>query len=185
MADETTYTAFLDASLVASGPLEQVLPPLKQRFDADSGAPFLIFDDTTGQQVDFDLRGSQADVLARALPAKAPAGPGRPRLGVVAREISLLPRHWEWLEQQPNGASAAIRRLVDEARKNEPEEQRARARIGALGHILTAVAGDLPGYEEASRALYARDGQRFRELTDGWPEGIRCYIERRLSLGLF
>jgi hypothetical protein len=111
--------------------------------------------------VDFDLRGTVDDVLARALPAKGRSGRDRQKLGVVAREISLLPRHREWLEQPPNGASAAIRRLVDQARKQEPGEQRLRVAIDAAGRFLSATAGNLPGYEEATRALYVRDGERF------------------------
>jgi len=97
---------------------------------------------------------------------------------VIAREVSLLPRHWEWLEQQPNGASAAIRRLVDEARKRDPGEQQARAAIRAADRFLTAMAGNLPGYEEASRALYARDKKRFHELTRDWPRDIRLHARR-------
>src|SRR4051812_42538733 len=115
MNEETrTYTAFGADVLIASGELATVLPRLKEWAERAGGEAPLVFDDATGRQVDFDLRVS------------APArGPGRPRLGVVAREVSLLPRHWEWLEEQPNGASAALRRLVDEARKAAPDRQRA------------------------------------------------------------
>lgn len=172
---DQTYTAFVDTNLLASGTLDEVLAALKSRFDDDRGTLFLIFDDQTGRQVDFDLRGTLADVRARYRPTPARVGPGRPKLGVLAREVSLLPRHWEWLEQQPNGASAAIRRLVDDARKRNPGEQQARSAIDAAGRFLTAVAGDLPGYEEASRALYARNKKRFHELTREWPRDIRLH----------
>src|SRR5437868_1777823 len=128
---------------------------VKSRFDQDPGAPILIFEDESGRQVDFDLRGTLSELLARAVPSRARTGPGRPRLGVVAREISLLPRHWEWLEQQPNGASAAIRRLVDEARKRNPEEERRRLAIEAASRFMSAMAANLPNYEEATRALLA------------------------------
>ena len=123
----------------------------------------LCFEDDSGRQVDFNWRE----------PAKAPAGPGRPKLGVVSREISLLPRHWEWLEAQPNGASAAIRRLVDQARA-QPGEAERRGREAA-GRFLTALAGNLPGYEETTRALYGGDLERFTALMEGWPEDIREY----------
>jgi len=151
---------------------------LKPLFDQDAGTPFLIFEDQTGRQVDFDLRGTTAQVLARAMPVSAPAGPGRPKLGVTAREVSLLPRHWEWLAQQPNGASAALRRLVDQARKCEPGEQQARRAIEAASRFLTAIAGNLPGYEEATRALYARDAGRFEDLIREWPPDIRRHTQR-------
>jgi uncharacterized protein len=175
-----SYTAFLGATLLATGPLDRVLPAAKPSFDLDPGAPILMFEDSTGRQVDFDLRGSVADVLARALPPKR-TGPGRPRLGVVAREVSLLPRHWEWLEQQPNGASAALRRLVDEARKADPEEERTRSAIAAASRFLSSMAGNLPGYEEATRALFARDRARFEELTQAWPEDIGTHARRLIA----
>lgn len=103
-----------------------------------------IFEDQTGGQVGCDLRGATEEVLARAMPVPHRTGPGRPKLGVTSREISLLPRHWEWLEQQPNGASAALRRLVEEARKREPEKQRARLAMDAANRFLSAMAGYLP-----------------------------------------
>jgi uncharacterized protein len=177
---EATYAAFLGVELMGSGPLNQVLPAMKERFDRDEGAPILIFEDASGRQVDFDLRGSVAEILTRAQPPQR-TGPGRPRLGVVAREISLLPRHWEWLEQQPNGASAAIRRLVDEARKANPEEERIRCSVTAASRFLSAMAGNLPGYEEATRALFARNGTQFEECMRAWPVDIREHAKRLIA----
>ncbi len=179
-----TYTAFVGNDLLASGERDQVLTAMKSRSDRDDNPVILTFEDQTGCQVDFDLRGTLADVLARAKPDQPRVGPGRPKLGVVAREVSLLPRHWEWLEEQPNGASAAIRRLVDEARKREPGEQEVRAAMEAAGRFLSAMGGNLPGYEEASRALYARDGERFEKLLRDWPRDIRAHIQR-LVHGVF
>ena len=169
MEDQRTYTAFLGETLIASGPVETMLPAVKSGFDQDRSALFLIFEDQTGRQVDFDLRGAVGEVVARASPARSRSGPGRPKLGVVSREISLLPRHWDWLEQQPNGASAALRRLVDEARKREPGEQRARLAKEAAGRVMSAMAGNLPGYEEACRALYAGNRTVFEDLIRHWP----------------
>jgi hypothetical protein len=171
--DETrTYTAFLAETRIASGPLETVLPVLKARFDAGENTLVFIFDDQSGRQVDFDLRGSLAEVTARATPTQARVGPGRPKLGVASREVSLLPRHWQWLEEQPNGASAALRRLVDQASKREPGEQRARQAMESTGRFLSAMAGNLPNYEEASRALYRSNRSRFEELMQDWPQDI-------------
>lgn len=178
MENNETYTSFTGTTLLASGSLDEVLTRVKALFDRDPGAPILIFKDENGRQVDFDLRGTLRETLARALPPPERPGPGRPRLGVVAREVSLLPRHWEWLEQQPNGASAALRRLVDEARKRNPGEERRRLAIEAANRFLTAMAGNLPGYEEATRALFGRNQERFHELIREWPPDIQQYAQR-------
>jgi hypothetical protein len=183
MDGEQTYTAFLGEALIASGSIGRIIPIVKARFDQGEGSLFLIFEDQSGRQVDFDLRGAVNEVLARALPGRSRSGPGRPKLGVVSREISLLPRHWDWLEEQPNGASAALRRLVDQARKREPGEQRARLAREAAGRFMSAMAGNFPGYEEASRALYAGNRSRFEELTLNWPRDIREYIWSRAEEG--
>jgi hypothetical protein len=175
------YTAFAGDRQIAAGPLDGMLPQLKKWADGGPAELPLIFDDHTGRQVDFDLRGTVADVLARAIP---PRGPGRPKLGVVPREISLLPRHWEWLEAQPNGASAAIRRLIDDARNREPDRQRARQSRDATSRMLTALAGNLPGYEEATRALYTGDSAGFQRRIARWPADIRNYALRMAAPAL-
>ncbi|MBM3724795.1 MAG: DUF2239 family protein [Acidobacteria bacterium] len=171
-----TYTIFLDDLCVARGALDVILAELKRQFDVDPGRVFLVFDDRTGRQVDFDLRGTLDEVLARAGAGKP--GRGRPKLGVTAREVTLLPIHWEWLEEQPAGVSAALRRLVEEARKREPEEQRRKRRAMAAGRFLTAVGGNLPGFEEAMRALYQGNDIGLRELASGWPAGIAGHVVR-------
>jgi hypothetical protein len=184
MDQSPTYTGFLGEAQITSGPLETVLPVLKTRFDTGENRLVLIFDDESGRQVDFDLRGTLAEVIARATPTPAltptPArvGPGRPKLGVVSREVSLLPSHWEWLERQPNGASAALRRLVDQAARHEPGEQRARRAMESAGRFLSAMAGNLPNYEEASRALYRANRGQFEELIGEWPQDIRQHACR-------
>jgi hypothetical protein len=151
--------------------------------------PILVFDDTSGKSLDIDLRGTEEDILARLLPpapAPEPAGPstseprgrGRPRLGVVAREVTLLPRHWDWLASQPGGASVALRKLVEEARHAGGDRDRHRAARDAAYHFMSAMAGDFKGFEEASRALFADDRRRFGELIAAWPEDIRDHIIR-------
>lgn len=173
MSDSDSYTAFAGHRLLASGPKREVLLALKaQEGDRER---VLVFDDATGRQVDFDLRGTPEEVLARAEEPPR-TGPGRPKLGVVSREVSLLPRHWEWLEEQPNGISAALRRLVDDARKREPESARARRAREAAGRFMWAIAGDFPDFEEASRALYAGDEARLRRLTRAWPKEVRAHL---------
>jgi hypothetical protein len=180
MEPTPTLSAFAGDRLVGSGPLPTVLAAARAWLDREERAPLLIFDDQTGRAVDFDLRGRLDEVLARALPPAGAPRPGRPRLGVVGREVSLLPRHWEWLEQQPNGISAALRRLVDEARKHEPGRQRARALRDATSRIMTAIAGDRPGFEEATRALFAGDRRGFERQVSAWPADLRRYLLRRL-----
>jgi hypothetical protein len=180
MDPDKTFTAFASDRIVAAGAMADLLRAVKRHLDRHPDAGVLIFDDQTGQQVDFDLRGRLDDVLARETPP-AP-GPGRPRLGVVSREVSLLPRHWEWLEQQPNGISAALRRIVDEASKRNPDAQRARRARDAASRVMTALAGDRPGFEEASRALFAGDHARLQSLTRRWPIDLRRHLARLLGM---
>jgi len=182
-----TYSAFCGSRRLITGTLEQVVRKLKCYFDIglDEGTsnqgPVLVFCDQQGQQVDFDLRGSIEEVLRNSLPAPVRLGPGRPRLGVVSREVTLLPRHWEWLESQPSGASAALRRLVENARKDWSSEQSVRARIEAVGRVMTVLAGNLPGFEEACRALYRRDLATLSQSIESWPPDIRSYILERAA----
>lgn len=174
-----TYSAFLGDRLLCSGALEDLLRRAKAHVDRAGEHGLLIFEDETGRQVDFDFRGTAEEVIARAVPA-APArpGPGRPRLGVLSREVSLLPDQWRWLEQQPNGISAALRRLVEDARRREPDRERARRARDAAGRFLTAIAGDRPGFEEAYRALFAGDAAAFAERIRPWPKDLRKHLER-------
>ncbi len=177
MEQQSTYSVFAGQRHLITGELHSVLVRTKEYLERAADPRVLIFDDESGRQVEFDFRGTVDEVLARETPEQR-AGPGRPKLGVVSREVSLLPRHWQWLESQPNGISAALRRLVEEARKREPEKQRARRARDAAGRVMTALAGDLPGFEEALRALYAGDGERFRQLVRKWPADVRAHLLR-------
>jgi hypothetical protein len=176
-----SYAAFAGDRLVSAGPLETVLGQVKKRLDRSELDQLLIFEEGSGRQVDFDFRGTLAEVLARELPKPVPAGPGRPKLGVISREVSLLPAHWTWLEEQPNGISAALRRLVDEASKRDPDKQRAQKAREATGRFMTALAGDRPNFEEAMRALYADDRTRLTTLTRRWPKDVREQMARMLG----
>jgi hypothetical protein len=178
MHQGSSYVAFAGTRRVAAGGLREVLPVLRQRFQRDRSDLVLVFDVDTGRQVDFDLRGSLDEVLERAAPVRA-RGPGRPKLGVTSREVSLLPRHWEWLEQQPNGISAALRRLVEQASKAQPGREHARRVREALSRFLSSIAGDRPNYEEACRALFAGDVARFEALVQRWPKDIGDYAVER------
>lgn len=178
---QTFVVAFQGPHKIASGPLSEVLPVVKGVLDADPWSPVLVFDTATSRQIDLDLRGTIEEAVSRLGPppdepeTSAPKGPGRPRLGVVAREVTLLPRHWEWLAEQPGGASGALRRLVEEARKANQGQDRLRAAQESANRFLSAVAGNLAGYEEASRALFAGDRERFMQETDPWPSDLRSH----------
>lgn len=190
--------AFADGRMLAAGPLVEVALAVESADAADGY--ILTFDDATGEIVDLDLRGGKAAIIARLAASPASSGKpqsgtaepetgdesargrGRPRLGVVAREVTLLPRHWDWLATQPGGASATLRRLVDNARRESGADDRTRAAREAAYRFLSNVAGNLPGYEEALRALFAGDAARFEAQMAGWPEDVRAYA-RRLAGG--
>ncbi|MBZ4419502.1 DUF2239 family protein [Myxococcus sp. RHST-1-4] len=184
--------AFAGARCIASGGLEEVALKVKAWVDGGEVAPVVIYEDATGYPVHPDLRGTREDVLrglaerrARAAREEAEeprrSGPGRPKLGVVSREVSLLPRHWEWLNAQPSGASAALRRLVEEAMRDGQGRERARKSQEAAGRFMLAVAGDLPGFEEATRAFYAKNYERFDQLIQPWPRDIRDHVKRLVA----
>ncbi|HET8613133.1 MAG TPA: DUF2239 family protein [Sphingomonas sp.] len=158
----TTYTAFAQEMWLATGSREEVAAAIRALPELPRASDILVFDDADGRQVDLDLREPPRP--------EAPRPRGRPALGVVAREVTLLPRHWDWLGRQSGGASAALRRLVDAARKADTPE---RAGRDAACHFLTVMAGDRPGYEEAIRALYAGDRPRFEMLAAKWPGAVR------------
>jgi uncharacterized protein len=191
MADTSRplFTAFIGPQRLAAGPLAEVALAVMQASRRPAVLPIIIFSDATGQPIDLDLRGTEGDVIAR-LPQPAspsdveadeaaatePRGRGRPKLGVVAREVTLLPRHWEWLGAQPGGASVALRKLVDEARRANGDADRARAARDAAYRFMSVMAGNLAGFEEASRALFADDRRRFVALVAGWPDDIRDHV---------
>ena len=178
MEIEPNYTAFGDDQLIVSGKLPTVLARTKRAVDAGAASTILVFEDQSGRQVEFDFAGTEDEVLARELPQRPRSGPGRPKLGVVSKEVTLLPRHWAWLEQQPQGISAALRRLVEEASKREPDRQRARLARDAASRFMWSMAGDRPNFEEASRALFAIDRARFDQLVRDWPADVREHLSR-------
>lgn len=169
------HSAFDGTRRIAAGTLADAATALHAAEAAGAAGPLLVFRHATGAVVDIDTRGSVADMLARAGISTPPAR-GRPKLGVTAREITLLPRHWEWLAAQPGGASVTLRKLVDAARRAGTGERRA-ARDAAY-RIMVTLAGDLPGFEEASRALFADDAAQFVRLTAAWPADVRDLVQR-------
>ncbi|MGY6269400.1 DUF2239 family protein [Achromobacter denitrificans] len=185
------HTAFAGQRVLAAGALADVALAVKRALAAGGNDSILVFDDLSGRQVDLDLRGDDAAVAERHRPAavaapqanetpseagsETPRGRGRPRLGVVAREVTLLPRHWDWLAAQPGGASVALRRLVEQARRDNESADRRRQRQEAAYRFMSGMAGNLPGFEEATRALYAEDRERFAAQVASWPQDVRDY----------
>lgn len=185
--DRRGYTAFEGFERIGSGSPMEVGLASKAVLDRGERAPVLIFDDETGEQVELDLRGTLEEIRERLAPSSIeegpeidpePRGPGRPKLGVVGREVTLLPRHWDWLNGQPGGASVALRKLVEEARRDHEGRDRVRRAREATYRVMSSLAGNLPGFEEASRALFAGDPERMAEQIRGWPEDVRSYLSR-------
>lgn len=172
-----TCTSFEGTKKIATGDLLTVALQTKAVLDRGEQAPVFIFDHETSRLVEVDFRGTPDEVRSRLapgpVPQAAPRGPGRPKLGVVAREVTLLPRHWEWLNAQPGGASVALRKLVEDARRNNADKDRVRQAQDAAFRFLTAMAGNEPGFEESLRALFAGNRERFYECSDLWPSDVR------------
>ncbi|HEX9082928.1 MAG TPA: DUF2239 family protein [Holophagaceae bacterium] len=174
----TLSTAFVGSRRLATGPLGEVALAVKAHLDGGQAGSVLVFDDETGQVIDLDLRGTPDEVIARLSPPAVPSpelprGRGRPKLGVVAREVTLLPRHWEWLNAQPGGASVALRKLVEEARKSGAASDGVRQAQERAYQFMAAMVGDAPGFEESLRALYQANAEAFDVHTRSWPADVR------------
>jgi hypothetical protein len=199
------WVAFAGDRRISTGEPRRVATDVKRAMPVDAAhTDALIFDERTGRQMDLDTSGSLGDVLARmatTTTAPAPAAKaeattataatptvartrGRPKLGVVGREVSLLPRHWAWLEGQRGGSSATLRRLVEAARSQDVDRDRWQQAIEATGRFMWVMAGNRPGFEEASRALYAGDRPGLSKQIAHWPTDIRLQLEHMLDLGL-
>jgi len=190
-APTRTCTAFDAFQRIAHGSLADVALAVRAVLSKRPNGSILVFDDATGSVIDLDLRGTATDVVSqladseKALaaqprdegedPRSGGRSRGRPRLGVVAREVTLMPRHWQWLTEQRGGASAALRRLVDEARRSDHGRTQARTNQERTYRFMSALAGDLAGFEEAARALFAHERERFVEHTGAWPPDVRAH----------
>jgi len=190
------WVAFAGPRRIAVGLPAEVVRVAKEAADGAGGEPVLVFVETTGRVVELDLRGTVDEVASRYASGAGEGltsaedqgqprrGPGRPKLGVVGREVTLLPRHWAWLSVQRGGASVTLRRLVDQARRLSVESDRVRGAQNSAYGFMLVVGGDLPGFEEATRALYATDGEAFAAHTEEWPEDLRDQA-RRMAAGAF
>lgn len=195
---ERQYVAFAGTTRIASGSLGEVAVAAKALIEQRHPSLVLIFDAITSDPIDVDFRGSTEDVLGR-LPglsqelsgeapredeAAGPRSPGRPKLGVIAREVTLLPRHWDWLAAQPGGASVTLRKLVEHARRSSGDADRVRQAREVTYRFMSAMAGNETGFEEATRALFAGNQERFQAMTESWPPDVREHV-RELSKGSF
>ncbi|NUN05362.1 MAG: DUF2239 family protein [Bdellovibrio sp.] len=185
------YTAFADNKKIASGHVLDVAAKVKKYLMKESKSQVLIFDDDNSAQIEIDFRGTPESVLRRLETSLAasedPAkkiGPGRPKLGVTAKEITLLPDHWEWLARQPGGASVTLRKLVEDAKKKNLGKDLIRQAQEAAYKFMTVMAGDLPLYEEALRALYASDAKKFEKMISAWPKDIQEHTWRLAKAAL-
>jgi hypothetical protein len=195
----TNCIAFESNRCIASGNLLKVAKKVKEIIDREKQVSILIFDDLTSELIEIDFRGTMEDVLKSLekptanvesgikppnTAQRTQRGPGRPKLGVVSREVTLLPRHWGWLNSQPGGASVALRKLVEEARRVYSSRDKVRRSQEVTYRFMSAMAGDLPGFEEATRALFKADSQRFDALIASWPVDIRDH-SRKLAAAAF
>jgi hypothetical protein len=183
----SAYIAFHGPVRIAAGGLAEVVTQTWQAIAQGAVDRVLIFDDRSGRQVEVDFRGDLEQTLARLpvddeAPVAVKRGPGRPKLGVVAREVTLLPRHWEWLASQNGGASVALRKLVEAARRAATPADRARQSREAADRFMLAMAGNLAAYEEATRAFYRRDDDAFARLSEGWPGDIRDHARKLVAV---
>lgn len=183
---ESTYTAFEGSKLLTRGPLDKVILKTKHRLEKEPEASILIFSDSTGRTIDFNFHGTEVDVLKRLEiyvsgdasgedSTKLASGPGRPKLGVVSREVSLLPRHWEWLANQTGGASATLRKLIEFEQKKSGGGLTLKQAQERVYKFMSVLAGDLEGYEEALRALYRKDGDSFQTHIKKWPRDVKAH----------
>ncbi len=187
--------AFDGARRIADGPLATVARAVVEWLDRHPRAQPLLFDDATGEPIDLDWRGGWTRVRKQlpadafpppapdTTPAPAPRAPGRPRLGVTAREVTLMPRHWDWLASQPGGASVALRKLVEQARRENESSDRERRAREACYKFMLAMAGNQAGFEEATRALFAGDAARFERHVRAWPAAVRQHAAKLAQRG--
>ena len=183
MIENSSVFAFAGDVCIASGEIAGVAQAAREAIAVKDVEAVLVFDAVTGEQVDLDLRGTDEQVSQRypardSPPAETQRGPGRPKLGVVAREVTLLPRHWDWLAGQSGGASVALRKLVEHAMRANAGKDRIRASQNAAYRFISVMAGNRAGFEEATRALFAGDAPAFDRLVDGWPKDIRDHARK-------
>ncbi|MCH7331632.1 DUF2239 family protein [Acinetobacter modestus] len=175
MNTQMTYTAFLNEQCLASGLLADVAIAIQQHAN-QSNSTILIFNDQTGRQIDLDLSGSEQNIQQRYAEPEMVKKVGRPKLGVISREITLQQKHWDWLDQQSSSASAVIRKLIDKELNDPNSESNRMLAKQATDRFMSAMLGNMPNYEEATRALYQGDREVFLDLIRDYPKDIKEYL---------
>ncbi|HXD14558.1 MAG TPA: DUF2239 family protein [Xanthobacteraceae bacterium] len=191
MSQHSNIVAFAGEHCIAAGDLARVARAARKFAAAGGHKPILAFDAATGEQIDLDLRGTdehqppkRSSSAAHGRAQEEPRGPGRPKLGVIAREVTLLPRHWDWLASQPGGASVALRKLVQHGMRANAGKDRIRASQNAAYQFMSAMAGNRAGFEEAARALFAGDARSFNRRVDAWPKDVRDLVKKLAAVAL-
>ncbi|WP_444930084.1 DUF2239 family protein [Microbulbifer sp. SSSA002] len=169
------YIAINQQQIIARGTLETVIRQVKEM---NTDPEPIVFEAESCKRIELDWH-SDTQVLLAELAANTAARKskrGRPKLGVTSGEVTLLPRHWEWLRQQPGGASVTLRKLVEQAQKQLSPEERISGKQQALDKFMLLVAGDTPGFEEASRALYRNSLISFEKAIHSWPDDLKKLV---------
>lgn len=177
MNTKNTYTAFVgNTRLITDSLLNVALAIKNQQHDS---APILIFEDQTGKQIDVNITGSESDIQQRYAELETVKKVGRPKLGVISREITLQQKHWDWLDLQNSSASAVIRKLIDQELNNAQSESNIMMTKQTTDRFMSAMLGNMPNYEEATRALYQGNKEGFLELIQDYPNDLKEYLNLR------
>ncbi|RZG86913.1 DUF2239 family protein [Acinetobacter venetianus] len=174
MNSSTTYTAFSGDHYLASGEMMELILKIKQLQETTEN--ILIFNDQTGRQTDFDYTGSEQEIRERYAEPEPTKKVGRPKLGVISREITLQKKHWDWLDQQSASASAIIRKLIDKELDDPNSESNKMLAKQATDRFMLAMLGNMPNYEEATRALYQGDREVFLKMIQDYPKDLKKYL---------
>lgn len=173
MSIANRYTAFRGDTRIITDSLFNVALALQKQSEMN----VLVFNDQTGQQIDLDLSGSEDDLKQRYTEVEYVKKVGRPKLGVISREITLQQKHWNWLDQQSSSASAVIRKLIDKELNDPSSESNIMLAKQAIDHFMLAMLGNMPNYEEATRALYQGNKSHFLALIHNYPKDLKVYLE--------
>lgn len=176
-----TFTVFAGETRLAGGNPADVARAIKAVLQGGERRILRVFRDHDAMPATFDAT-LDVDAISNALletrGGSGRRGQGRPRLGVFAREVTLLPRHWAWLSAQPGGASVTLRKLVDAASHAPFADREERPEAAGLDRFVTAMASMLPWNKEALRAFMLGEEERFVAISENWPADLRDYARQ-------
>ena len=180
VATKDTFSAYGPTSCIGQGELTDVALAAHRFLRTHPDQSALILQDSTCQIIDLDLSGDEALLERKAnhypIRSQAPVPDSK---DPITGEITLLPRHWQWLAEQGGNASATLRRLIDEARRDPKQkaDNECRRRQQLTYRFCQALCGDFQGYEDALRALYAADKDSFKTHISTWPADFALRAE--------